>query len=418
MRRPYFVASAVGLIGIVGFSMGWVPAVANQMNRQAVQWIAEGKPYPARLIFEYLEFLGNGEAANNLGVVYLRGIGVKRDRERAIALFETAVSKSVAQGRYNLVLTMPNRSKTPKNIIQRQLDLLALNIEAGDVPSHVLAAERLYYLNRQEFIPDRQARKLAMLEVAARTNDPDYLYQYGKELEVQAFKRNDAEMMISALRAYRRAFDNGNMRGAEALGSARQIRDWDVQPSRADVLEKSEAEWTLIAAEAGSITAKCRHGNRRFRWMNELSGKLSEPLELQKRVDRYLAQENPFAWKTSVAFLQQCARAKKLSFPPNPPFGDIALYGRKRRGSVTALVNSPEWASYHLAQLYTLGLHVERDVGNALHLRSDFPDRAALEAARSRGISWRKPGQRPEQRPGQSQRTLRGGGTTFRTVSR
>ena len=365
MRRVYSILPILGLIGIIISSLGLIPPLADQMNRQAVQWVTESNPYPARLILHYLDFLGNGEAANNLGVLYLRGIGVERDRARAITFFETAVGKGVVAGRYNLVLTMPNRSKTPKDVVQRQLDLLDANVDLGDIPSHVLAAERLYFLTRQEFVPDRQARKLALLEAAARTNDPDYLYQYGKELEVQAFKRNDAEMMISALRAYRRAFDNGNMRGAEALGSARRIRDWDVEPSRADVLEKPETEWTLIAAEAGSITAKCRHGNQRFRWMNELSEMLGQPSDLDGRVDRYLAQQNLIAWETSVAYLKECARAKKLSFPPNPPFGDIALYARKRRGSVTSLANSPEWANYYLGKLYALGLHVEEDVDEA-----------------------------------------------------
>lgn len=372
----YSVLPILGLVGIVVFSLGFVPPLAEQMNRQAVQWITESKPGPARLVFLYLDFLENSEAANNLGVLYLRGIGVERDRDRAIRFFETAVSKGVVAGRYNLVLTMPNRFKTPKDIIQRQLALLEKNVDLGDIPSHVLAAERLSYANREEFVPDRKTRKLALLQIAARTGDADYLYQYGKELEVEAFRQEDAGLMISALRAYRRAFDNGNMRGAEALGSARRIGEWDVEPNRADVLEKSEAEWTLIAAESGSITAKCRHGNQRFDWMDELSGMLGEPSRLQDRIDRYLARENPVSLATSIDYLQQCSRAKKLSFTASPPFGDVALYARKRRGSVTSLANSPEWANYYLGKLYALGLHVDEDIEKA---------RAYLDQATEKG---------------------------------
>ncbi len=366
------------------FSLGLILPLAEQMNRQAVLWITESKPYPAALIFQYLRFLGNGEATNNLGVLYLRGIGVERDRERAIALFETAVTKGVVAGRYNLVLTMPNRFKTPKDVIQRQIALLNENIDLGDIPSHVLAAERLYYVNREEFVPDRETRKLSLLEIAARTGDADYLYQFGKELEVQAFEREDVGLMIKALLAYRRAFDNGNMRGAEALGSAWQIRQWDVEPNRADVLEKSEAEWTAIAAESGSITAQCRYGNRHFGWMDELTEMLGEPSRLEGRIERYLAQENPVSWITSLNYLQKCALAKKLSFPPNPPFGDTALYARKRRGSVTSLANSPQWANYYLGKLYALGLHVEKNLDKA---RNHF-DRAARKGRFAQSDVW------------------------------
>ena len=384
MRRRYALLSIMGLVGLIIASPGLIAPLADQMNRQAVRWITEPAPYPAGLVFRYLHVLGNGEAANNLGVLYLRGIGVERDRERAIALFETAVGKGVVAARYNLVLTMPNRFRTPNDIIQRQLALLEENVDHGDIPSHVLAAERLYYANREDFVPDRETRKLALLEAAARTGDADYLYQYGKELEVQAFERDDAGLMIDALRAYRHAFDNGNMRGAEALGAARRISVWDAEPKRADVLEKSEDEWTLIAAQSGSITAKCRHGIRRFGWMKELSGLLDEPSRLQDRIDRYLAEENPVSPAMSLAYLRQCAEAKKIIFPVNPPFGDIALYARKRRGSVTSLANSPEWATYYLGKLYALGLHVEEDIDAAL----TYFDRTAKKGPFAQSEVW------------------------------
>ena len=247
------------------FAIGLAPPLADRINRQAIALLIADSPAMARLLFGYLHLLGNGEATNNLGVVYLRGLGVERDRRRAIELFEDAVEKGVVAARYNLVLTLPNRNKTPDAVIERQLALLERNVALGDIPSHVLAAERLYYVNRERFVPDRKARKLELLEVAASSGDPDYIYQLGAELEVRAFVEEDAGMMTRALRAYRSAYDKGRIRGAEALGSARQLRDWDTVPSRAEVLEKTESEWTMIAAEGGSITAKCRHGLQRFR---------------------------------------------------------------------------------------------------------------------------------------------------------
>ena len=346
--------------------IGLVPPVADQINRQGIRLLSADNPRAARWLFGYLHVLGNGDATNNLGVLYRRGLGVERDRKKAIAFFEEAVGKEVVQARYNLVLTMPNRFKTPDAVVERQLSLLEENVALGDIPSHVLYADRLYYVNREKFVPNREARKMDVLEVAARTGDPDYIYQYGEELEVRAFKRDDAEMMARALRAYRSAYDKGNIRGAEALGSARSVAVWNTVPSREEILEKSEAEWTLIAAEGGSITAKCRHTSRRFDWIGEWDEMFADPLAQQEMIDRYLAQDNPTPWRTSIAYLEECAAAKRLRFPPNPPFGDTALYAIKIRGTVPALFTSPLWSNYRLGQLYALGIHVERDIAKAV----------------------------------------------------
>ncbi len=359
---------SLGLVFLIGclLLIGLVPPVADQINRQAIRLLSADNPEAARLLFGYLHALGNGDATNNLGVLYLRGLGVARDRKKAIAFFEEAVAKEVVQARYNLVWTMPNRFKTPEAIVERQLSLLEENVALGDIPSHVLFADRLYYVNREKFVPNRVVRKLGVLEIAARTGDPDYIYQYGEELELRAFKRDDAEMMARALRAYRSAYDRGNIRGAEALGSARSVAEWNTVPSREEILGKSEAEWTLIAAEGGSITAKCRHGGRRFDWIGEQDEMFADPLALREMVDRYLAQENPTPWTTSIAYLEECAAAERLRFPPNPPFGDTALYAIKIRGTVPSLFTSPLWANYHLGQLYALGIHVERDTAKAI----------------------------------------------------
>ena len=92
---------------------------------------------PACAVFSYLHFLGNWVAANNFGMLNFRGIGQKRNRERAVVLFEEAVKENIVASRYNLVLTMPNRFKTRKDIVERQIALLNRKIAEGDLPSHV-----------------------------------------------------------------------------------------------------------------------------------------------------------------------------------------------------------------------------------------------------------------------------------------
>ncbi len=340
-----------------------------------------GDPHGARRLFGYLHILGNGDATNNLGVLYLRGRGVKRDRKRAVELFEEAVEKKVVQARYNLVLTIPGKFETSDALIKRQYALLEENVALGDIPSHVLYAERLYFQNRERFVPNRQAKKLELLGAAAQTGDADYLYAYGKELEIQAFLEDDAKKMVRALRAYRSAFEKGQQsRAAEALGSARYLPEWNAEPSREEVLGKTETEWLIIAAE-GSVTAKCHHGNRRFNWMQRTDEVLNNPSELQEMVNQYLEQDNPTPWELSIAHLEDCAEAMcagsgarlrrceatKLPSRLNPPFGDTALYARKRIGTLAAaLVNSPMWATLYLGQIYALGIHVERDRAKAI----------------------------------------------------
>ena len=132
------------------------------------------------------------------------------------------------------------------------------------------------------------------------------------------------------------------------------------------MLGKTETEWLVIAAE-GSVTAKCRHGNRRFSWMKRTDEVLNNPSALQEMVNRYLEKENPTPWEIAIAHLEDCAKATKLRSRINPPFGDTALYARKRVGTLAAaLVNSPMWATLFLGQIYALGIHVERDRAKAL----------------------------------------------------
>ena len=97
---------AVLLLAVVGISL--LPFAADAAIRQANALLVRSDHGTAHLIYRYFHMLGNGAATNNLGVLYLRGIGVKRDRDRAIALFEAAVAKDIVQARYNRVLTQRN----------------------------------------------------------------------------------------------------------------------------------------------------------------------------------------------------------------------------------------------------------------------------------------------------------------------
>ncbi|MDJ0613463.1 MAG: hypothetical protein QNJ29_07270 [Rhizobiaceae bacterium] len=205
------------------------------------------------------------------------------------------------------------------------------------------------------------------MKSAAATGDTDYIYQYGKELEVQAFVNNDAAMMAEALRSYRQVFDAGDMRGSEMLGAARTIRDWNLSPSRTEMLGIPAMEWTLAAARSGRVAAMCRYGIGRLKkripieWIEETSTQRPQP------------DIRPASKEEFIAFLEECARAKRIGFPPNPPFGDVALYARKRRGSSPGLANSPGWATTLLGKLYATGTLVEKDHALAMQYFQSRP---------------------------------------------
>lgn len=378
------VSIFVAVLMVVAVGVSLLPFAANPAIRQANALLGLSLSYPARLIYQYFHLLGNGAASNNLGVLYLRGMGARRDRDGARALFETAAAKGVQAARYNLVLTMENRHKTADNIIKRQLALLDQNVALGDIPSHVLLARRLGFTNRDQFVPNREARKLELLETAAETGDADYIFQLGQELEVQAFVQEDPYMMIKALQAYRQVYDLGHMEGAEMLAAARHIR-WNITPSRAEILEKSEDEWTLIAANAGRIAPKCRYGLIYFDRLPSLKQLTEDSDEAEWQIERFRATDDVELAKLSVSFLEACAPAKRVKFGPNRPFGDVALYARKMRSGAIALVNSPPRARLALGKLYAFGIHVKKSKAEAIkHFR------LLRRSDRARASAWIK----------------------------
>ncbi|MDJ0613462.1 MAG: hypothetical protein QNJ29_07265 [Rhizobiaceae bacterium] len=148
----------VGLMVFIGLLIGMslLPPIANPAIKYANQRLLSSDHYLALSVYRYYANFGNANAINNLGVAYYRGLGVKRDKEHAVKFFQRATDKGSIQGRYNLVLTMENRFKTDKSIVEKQIKLLEANVAAGDIHSHVLYARRLYFVNRDEFVPNRE----------------------------------------------------------------------------------------------------------------------------------------------------------------------------------------------------------------------------------------------------------------------
>lgn len=58
----------------------------------------------ARSYYEKAEAIGylGGEGANNLGVIYAKGLGVKQDYKRAFQLFQKSADRDESWGMYNL----------------------------------------------------------------------------------------------------------------------------------------------------------------------------------------------------------------------------------------------------------------------------------------------------------------------------
>ncbi|EEA94395.1 sel1 repeat family protein [Pseudovibrio sp. JE062] len=246
------------------------PYGARHVNTLAARSVTNGNYTVPFYVFRYLSVFNNLDALNNLGVLHIRGLGVKRNRQTAQYYFTKAEARGHVVARFNLAKTLPSRSKTLEHILRAKIHLLLANVSLGDIPSHLLLADTLYFVRVEKILANHKQKKLEVLKVAAETDDPDYLRQYAEELEVQGFVLEDAAMIANAIKMYKQAYQRGSIVAAERLGSVRNIRDWDYPVSRADLLEYPKAEWTRIAAKKGRIAAVCKAGLTGFGPMRKL----------------------------------------------------------------------------------------------------------------------------------------------------
>lgn len=332
-------------------------------------------------------FDGDAVSQNNLAVI-LRLTQGGATRDRSISLFQKAAAQGLVEARYNLIYDLPNRFDLPADQIAATIDLLQANVDSGHVPSMVLLADRLRFVNRDAFVSDRQGLRLALLEKAAATGDADYQLAYGKLLWDMARDGDDPALAERAVAQWIAAWDGGEPRAAERLGHAAGHGSPVFAGAAALARTRGSAfDWFERAAESGLVTAKCAYAHELYRqpqWLAREGGR-APAFDPRSRSDIFPVA--PVEARRALDYLEECAAAERLARQPNPPLGTPALILRKPRGGWTALTTQPVHARYTLglAHLFGLGTHVDRETARDwldLAVSEDHMQEAAALMAR------------------------------------
>lgn len=311
---------------------------------------------------------GDPVAMNNLGVAHWRTRGGK---DKAQTWFEKAAAKGDIPARYNLALTLPDKSKTDPEIIQRRLALLQQNVDAGDIPSMAALARSLYYKNREEFVPDREDRRRSLLRQAAASGDADYLATLGKVLWKDLRGGADPALVRETLMVLQQAYDKGDPRGAETIGDILSRAQPDIKAALPPVLAETGIEpdallWYQRAADMDLITARCEYGFEVFKTRDWTRNPDMSLIERHFRAGPDVLGNSPKVISRAIAELETCAGNPKRTRSPKRPFGGPSLYAYKLRGTYTSMSNQAGWANMTLGVLHGYGITFERDRERAI----------------------------------------------------
>jgi TPR repeat protein len=307
---------------------------------------------------------GNPAAMNVLGVALRRN---RETRDQAQALFERDAELGEVGARYNLAVILPDKFDTDPAIIKKRLELLQANVAHGDIPSMVELGNSLYYVNRDAFVQDRETLQHKLYAQAADTGDADYLVIYGKALWKDIRGGADPARVNPALAALKAAYEAGDPRGAETIGSILEGRTGGVIPAISpDWTERDPLIWYRHAGDMGLATARCALGLAVFRtgdWVRTADMSL---IERHFRAGPVILGNAHETVQRAMDDLEHCATSPKRKRRSNPPFGNETLYLYKQHGTYTSMSTQPGWANMTLGVLYGYGIGVERDRDRAL----------------------------------------------------
>jgi TPR repeat protein len=365
MRRLaiVFVTASFGLFSL--WLAPSLPPVARAINGLGCALVALGYDVQAVWLFELVAAHGDGDALNNLGLMQARGLGVAKERWRGEALIERAAAKGHVAARYNLAYLQRSDHEAPVESIRKTVALLEPNVTAGDPHSAFLLARRLYYVNRDRVVPDRAARRLELLAIAAASGDIDYRYDYADELvdqgrdtpagpEPKEGRWSRAELLRRGLEELIAIDAAGDPRAANLIAFVLwQVVSGEPSLVTGDIAAQDHLAWRKRSADMGHMPARCALGLALYRKAGQ---------EPPPEADRTLAG--------ALSYLVDCAEASEPKRSAARPFASPALYAAKLGGTRSALSNSPGWANLHLGAMYAAGKGVPRDLVKARqHLR-------------------------------------------------
>ncbi len=365
MKRIFFLFILVLLTS--SFFLGAVPEVAHQMNGVAARWVKERKFERANIVYKYLSLFGNLDAINNRAVLLKNGYGVERDDKKAKAMLEAVAAQGHLAARYNLATMMPNRSRTPAPVIRRTIALLEPNVVRGDTHSAILYASRLRYKNRTSIVENRLGKRRALLKIASRTNDKEYIINYARELIYQAKYYTDRKLLFEAVDILQIADRLGVSEAAHELGKLRTSARGSLQKKGlpAYLASKSAFDWYRRSIADGNIGATCSLGLNLYYSAARLLNPLAPTyLESGQRSDRrYL--NGQYQMREAIANMQKCVAHPTKRDKSVRVSGRHALrLGRKLKSDKIDR-STRGFANYYLGIVYANGLGVPRDVSRA-----------------------------------------------------
>jgi len=358
MQRLVF---SIILLAILGF-LGGVPQVAQQLNGVAAGWVKERKFERANTVYKYLSLFGNLDAINNRAVMLYCGDGVEKNKSVAKTLFKTAADAGNVAARYNLAMMLPDRFKTPAGTIKYGISLLQPNVKVGDRYSAALLARRLYFVNRDAYVPDRLTQKRQLLKFASSANDRDFLILYGKELASQGRTLEDVRFTNNAVDTLLQADRLGDARAAYQLGHIRwQLWPWLLKAGPPEALMRQDRfGWWRKSSRAGFIHATCLLGSHLYDRSERRLDRQQIDQTTRQRADRRFAAGKT-DMRSAVRHMKSCLNYRKKNTGQSPVIARRALRLRKVRPGVPSMRGHRGWANYKLGLAYAKGMGVRQN---------------------------------------------------------
>ena len=180
------ISSVIGALLLIGALLFYINYRKNAQGMNEAQTAYQKHDYQTALtLWEKAAKNGNALAKNNLGSMYLNGIGVKKDTHKAFTFFQDAAASGITEALYNLGIMYGNGIGVEKNI-----DKALVFFEKSAKKGYALAQYELgvIYMNGNGVEKDSQKaaqyfQEAAKGGVALAKLNLGVLYYYGEGVD-------------------------------------------------------------------------------------------------------------------------------------------------------------------------------------------------------------------------------------------
>jgi TPR repeat protein len=278
MKGVISITAAVLVAVAVAFAFTPVTFGADTGRAVAITAVKADLALIGAPLLALLAQIGDPVAQNDLGVMYMRGVGVERDPLKAAQLLNAAAAAGLARAQMNLLLQRASCNMSERADTMRKLEDFA---RAGDRRAASFVADCFDWVVGSAGRADITRRMLAMAEIATHTSDPDEELKFGwllmksaggldaADFNAEALRR---EAVTAAARYLLRAAAHGRAAAYEGISKiATAYLSMITDPALASqVTTKTASQWIETAAEAGHPRSRCAVG---VKLATELAGR-------------------------------------------------------------------------------------------------------------------------------------------------